>query len=105
MSPAGVLYGSEMNWHVTTIETNVKADVATIVTLILGYPARLACPSPRAERAGVRGRTRRYCGENYVPNAFDISQHSAVLEAQDAVTPRMASCFPKALLGALDALL
>jgi hypothetical protein len=36
----------------------------------------------------VRGRRRRRCREDYVPNAFDISQHFVIPETQDAVTMR-----------------
>jgi hypothetical protein len=33
----------------------------------------------------VRGRWRRRCGKDYVPNAFDISEHFIVPESQYAI--------------------
>jgi hypothetical protein len=33
----------------------------------------------------VRGRRRRRCREDHVPNAFDISEHFIIPEAQDAI--------------------
>jgi hypothetical protein len=49
----------------------------------------LAAPSPRARgEGGVRGRRRRRCCEDCVPNAFDISQHFVIPETQDAVAMR-----------------
>ena len=35
------------------------------------------------EKVGMRGRHRRRCGENRLPNAFDISQHLVIPEPQD----------------------
>ena len=33
----------------------------------------------------MRGRCRRHRGEDYVPNAFDISQHFIIPETQDTI--------------------
>ena len=56
------------------------------------------------ERVGVRGRRRRRCREDCLPNAFDISLHFVIPETQDAVAMFDKPLIPDGVASAISVL-